>query len=158
VTKITDFIIKSKLPAEFVEYIDVFDTEKAGVLLTYNKNKHTINLNGNKSFFGPLYNLSAKKLEVLRTYLNAALAKRWIRRSTSPTRALILFSLKKDGSLRLCVNYRGLNKITIKDRYSLSLINKTLAVAPLGLRLVVITVMINISAMINFQLDFAVQI
>jgi hypothetical protein len=36
------------------------------------------------------------------------------------------FFLKKDKSLKLCVNYRGLNKITIKDRCSLFLINKTL--------------------------------
>jgi hypothetical protein len=66
---------ETKLPTEFVKYIDVFDTEKAGVLLTYNKNKYAINVDRNKSPFGPLYNLSTKELEVLRTYLNTALAK-----------------------------------------------------------------------------------
>jgi hypothetical protein len=74
--KIINFIIKSKLSTEFVEYADVFNTEKTGVLTAYNKNKYTINLNRNKLFFESLYNLSAKKLEVLRTYLNAALAKK----------------------------------------------------------------------------------
>jgi hypothetical protein len=74
--KITDFIIKSKLSTKFVKYINVFDTEKAGVLITYNKNKHAINLNRNKLFFGPLYNLLIKELKVLRTYFNAALIKK----------------------------------------------------------------------------------
>jgi hypothetical protein len=74
--KIINSVIKPKLPAEFIEYINVFDTEKAGVLTAYNKNKYAINLNGNKSFFGLLYNLSAKELEILRTYLDVVLTKK----------------------------------------------------------------------------------
>jgi hypothetical protein len=73
--KIANFTIKSKLFIEFIEYVNVFDIEKADVLVTYNKNKYTINLDGNKPFFGPLYNLSAKKLKVLKMYFNDALAK-----------------------------------------------------------------------------------
>jgi hypothetical protein len=83
-------------------------------------------LDGNKPPFGPLYNLSVKELKVLRTYLDAALAKEWIRRSISPTGAPVLFTPKKDGTLRLYIDYRGLNKITIKDRCPLPLISKTL--------------------------------
>jgi len=52
------------------------------------------------------------------------MAKGWIRKSKSPTSALILFILKADGSLRLCVNFRALNSMTIKDRHPLSLISK----------------------------------
>jgi hypothetical protein len=74
--RITNFIIKPKLSAEFVKYINVFDIEKTGVLTTHNKNKHAINLNGNKPFFGLLYNLSVKKLKVLRTYLKIVLTKK----------------------------------------------------------------------------------
>jgi hypothetical protein len=74
--KIINLIIKSKLLIKFVEHIDVFNTEKAGVLITYNKNKHAINLNGNKLFFEPLYNLLIKELKVLRTYFNVALIKK----------------------------------------------------------------------------------
>ena len=44
----------------------------------------------------------------------------------SPAGAPILFVQKKDGSLRLCVDYRGLNKITVKNRHPLPLITETL--------------------------------
>ena len=47
-----------------------------------------------------------------------------IRRLSSPARAPILFVPKPDGSLRLCIDYRGLNKITIKNKYSLPLMNE----------------------------------
>jgi hypothetical protein len=74
--RITNFIIKLKLSAEFVEYADVFNIKKAGVLPTHNKNEHAINLNGDEPSFEPLYNLSVKELKVLRTYLNAVLTKK----------------------------------------------------------------------------------
>ena len=53
-----------------------------------------------------------------------ALDKRWIISLTSPTGAPILFAPKKDGGLWLCVDYRDLNEITIKNCYSLSLVSK----------------------------------
>ena len=63
---------------------------------------------------------------MLRDYLEQALSKGWIRHSTSPAGAPILFVPKKDGSLRLCVDYRALNNITIKNRHPLPLIDETL--------------------------------
>ena len=76
--------------------------------------------------YGPLYPLSGVELRALSEYLEANLDKGWIRRSESPAGAPILFVKKKDGSLRLCVDYRGLNKITIKNRLALPLISETL--------------------------------
>jgi hypothetical protein len=73
--KTVDFTIKSKLFIEFIKFVNVFDIERASVLAAYNKNKYTINLDGSKPPFGPLYNLSTKELKVLKTYLNDALAK-----------------------------------------------------------------------------------
>ena len=52
------------------------------------------------------------------------LEKGFIRLSKSLAGSLALFVLKKDGSLRLCVDYRVLNNIMIKDRYALLLINE----------------------------------
>ena len=75
--------------------------------------------------YGPLYNLSGPQLEALRTYLQEALQKSWIRPLKSPASALILFILKKNKRLRLYINYRELNKVTIKNRHLLLLINET---------------------------------
>src|SRR5437588_12919396 len=74
--------------------------------------------------FGPIYPLSEKELKALREYLEEMLAAGKIRRSGSPAAAPILFVPKPDGTLRLCIDYRGLNKITIKIRYPLPLMNE----------------------------------
>jgi hypothetical protein len=66
------------------------------------------------------------ELEVLRKWLDENLAKGFIRASLSPAGAPILFVKKGDGSLRLCVDYRGLNEGTIKNRYPLPLLHETL--------------------------------
>jgi hypothetical protein len=55
-----------------------------------------------------------------------ALKKGWIRHFVSPAGTPILFVPKKDGGLRLCVDYYKLNKVTIKNRHLLPFINKTL--------------------------------
>ena len=59
-------------------------------------------------------------------YLDENLEKGFIQLSKSLAGAPILFVKKKDGSLCLCVNYRGLNKITIRNRYPLPLIPELL--------------------------------
>ena len=59
------------------------------------------------------------ELTVLRQYLEDMLHKGWIKHSISPAGAPILFVPKQDGSLRLCVDYRGLNDLTVKNRYPL---------------------------------------
>jgi hypothetical protein len=114
------------LPDELKEFEDVFSLEAAGELPTHNKYEHVIELEGGEPPYGPLYNLSEKELEVLRKYLEDSLSKGWIRRSISPAGAPILFVPKKDGGLRLCVDYRGLNKVTRKNRHPLPLISETL--------------------------------
>ena len=77
---------------------------------------HEIKLQpGTEPEFGPIYQLSEKELQVLREYLEENLKKGFIRESQSPAGYLILFAPKKDRSLRLCVDYRKLNNITIKN-------------------------------------------
>ena len=51
------------------------------------------------------------------------LDKGFIRPSVSPWRALVLFVNKKDGSVRLCIDYRELNKVTVRNKYPLPLID-----------------------------------
>jgi hypothetical protein len=64
------------------------------------------------------------ELKALRKYINKNKAKKYIRESISPARYLILFILKSDGKLRLYVDYRRFNEITVKNRYTLPLIHK----------------------------------
>lgn len=114
------------LPLALRPYSDVFSAESAGMLPENKPSDHAIDTEGKEPPHGPLYNLSGKELEILRDYLKDALAKGWIRRSTSPAGAPVLFVPKKDGTFRLCVDYRGLNKITVKNRHPLPLISETL--------------------------------
>ena len=81
---------------------------------------------GTAPSFGPLYSLSKQELEALRKWLDENLAKGFIKLSSSPAGSPILFVKKKDGSLRLSVDYRDLNEKTIKNRYPLPLIQETL--------------------------------
>ncbi|GKB61331.1 hypothetical protein Tco_0917517 [Tanacetum coccineum] len=66
-----------------------------------------------------LYRLAPSKLEELLGQLKELQNKGFIRPSSSPWGALVLFVKKKDGSFRTCIDYRELNKLTVKNRYPL---------------------------------------
>src|ERR1051325_12104805 len=66
-----------------------------------------------------LYQMSAFELKELKSQLEYLLEKRFIRPSVSPWGAPVLLVKKKEASMRLCVDYRQLNKVTIKNRYPL---------------------------------------
>lgn len=111
----------------YAEFESVFEDREAGTLPPHRSCDHTIPLEpGAKAPFGPLYTLSQKELEALKEYLDENLEKGFIRRSESPAGAPVLFVPKKDGGLRLCVDYRALNSITVKNRCPLPLISETL--------------------------------
>ena len=118
----------TEVPAEYSDYSNVFSTEHAAELPENTGiNEHAIELEeGKQPPFGPIYSLGPVELETLKTYIKTNLANGFIRPSKSPAGAPILFDRKPDGSLRLCVDYRGLNNITIKNRYPLPLIGKSL--------------------------------
>ncbi|KAI7299779.1 hypothetical protein KC315_g17470, partial [Hortaea werneckii] len=117
----------AKLPEELQGYADVFNTEEAARHKRPEGAEHAIDLEpGQKPPHRPLYSMSERELRTLREYLEMALQNGWIRRSASEAGAPILFVPKKDGSLRLCVDYRGLNAITKKNRHPLPLISETL--------------------------------
>jgi len=72
----------------------------------------------------PLYPLSKKELDALWDYIREIEENGKVRRSFSPIGAPILFVPKPDRTLRLCVDYQGLNKITIKNKYLLPLMSE----------------------------------
>jgi len=81
---------------------------------------------GAKPPLGPIYPLSESELVALREFINEHLAMGFICSSKSPFGAPVLFIKKKDGSLRLCVDFCRLNAITWKDKYPLPLISDLL--------------------------------
>ena len=63
------------------------------------------------------FRLSSTEMEELQRQVELLLEQGWIRPSSSPYGAPVLFVPKKDGKWRMCIDYRALNKITIKNRY-----------------------------------------
>jgi hypothetical protein len=117
----------SQIPSEYHEYADLFSEQEALKLPPHRPYDHQIPLeDGTTPPFGTIYPMSVTELETLRKYVEDNLQKGFIRHSQSPCGAPVLFVKKPDGSLRLCVDYRGLNKITTKNRYPLPLIGELL--------------------------------
>ncbi|SPC63905.1 uncharacterized protein UHOD_11372 [Ustilago sp. UG-2017b] len=114
-------------PYEYHQYLDVFSRVEADKLPPHCTYNHQIPLEEGKSPpFGPIYSLSEHELKTLWEYLEENLAKGFISPSDLPAASPILFVKKKDGSLCLCVDYRGLNRITIRNRYPLPLNDRLL--------------------------------
>ncbi|KAK8586224.1 hypothetical protein V6N13_130745 [Hibiscus sabdariffa] len=68
------------------------------------------------------YRMASPELEELRRQLNELLDAGFIRPSKAPYGAPVLFQKKHDGSLRMCIDYRALNKLTVKNKYPIPLI------------------------------------
>ena len=73
------------------------------------------------------YRLSPLEIAEVKKQIEELLRKGWIEDSQSPYGASILFVAKKDGSLRMCIDYRALNQLTIKDRSPLPRIDDLLS-------------------------------
>ena len=90
-------------------------------------NKLRIDLKASKQLpYRSIYSLGLVELEIFKTYIKSNLANKFIQPSKSPAEAPIFFVQKFDGNFYLCMDYRGLNNLTIKNQYLLSLIKKLL--------------------------------
>src|SRR3954470_21770057 len=106
------------------EYQDIFPDDLPG-LPPYRSIDHTIELvDGAKPPHRSIYALSQEELQILKKILQELLDLGLIQPSKSPYGAPILFVKKKDGRLKMCVDYRTLNKLTIKNRYPLPRIDE----------------------------------
>ncbi|GBG73429.1 hypothetical protein CBR_g16145 [Chara braunii] len=84
--------------------------------------QHRIEIeSGTRTPKGAVYRMSPRELEELHKQLDELLEKGWIRPSSSPFGAPVLFVPKKEGKLRMCIDYRGLNAITVKNAEPLPL-------------------------------------
>ena len=133
-SKLTRAEVEEKLPLHYRKYLDVFDPDKATQLPPHRPGVDIeIPIEKDEKGrdkevpWGPLYSMSRQELLVLRKELTGLLDKGFIKLSKSPAGAPVLFAKKPGGGLRFCIDYRGLNAITKKDRYPLPLIRETLA-------------------------------
>ena len=115
------------LPKVLSLFKDVFSEASANILPPHRPYDCQINLIDNaKLYYGPIYPLNDEETTALKEYIQENLKKGFIRKSKSPAGAPILFVRKKNGKLRLCVDYRQLNSVTIRDSYPLPLIQDML--------------------------------
>jgi hypothetical protein len=122
VENVDDFA--KKISFEFKKFDDVFSLKNENFLASHKKNvDHVIELKNNKqSSYESFYNLFNFELKILRLYLDDALTRDIIKHLMSSIKASVFFVFKKNEKLRLCVDYRDLNKIIRKIRHFLSLI------------------------------------
>jgi len=105
------------------EYKDVFSSIQD--LPPFRNTGHTIPTEpGSKPPFRPMFRLSPKELAEVERQVAELLKLGLIEPSSSPYGAPVLFVGKKDGSLRMCIDYRALNKITVKNKYPLPRIDQ----------------------------------
>ena len=119
---------KVTVPTKYLDFADVFLKKSANVLPERTgANEHAIELEeGKQPSYGPIYSLGPVELKTLKTYIKTNLSNGFIRALKLPADAPILFIRKPNGSLRLCVDYRGLNNLSIKNWYPWPLIGKSL--------------------------------
>ena len=115
------------VPHQYHDLASVFCKDRALSLPPHRPYDCAINLLPGAPYpKGRLYNLSSPEKEAMRNYISESLQSGIIRPSSSPLAAGFFFVGKKDGGLRPCIDFRGLNNITVKNKYPLPLISSTL--------------------------------
>jgi len=119
--------LKKKLSIVYHDFLNVFDKEKTTQLLLHRSYDHKIELEEESQFFkSRLYSMLSHKLQKIKEYLEENLKKKFITLSKTSFASSILFVEKKDDSLCFCMNYRKLNALIKRDRYSILLIDEVL--------------------------------
>jgi hypothetical protein len=120
---------KTVISSEYHYFLNVFSKKKTNILSSHKKHDHRIKFEKDYEFdheYASLYNLSKEELQLMKKYLNEHLNKSFIESSTAFYASFILFAKKSDDELRFCVNYRKLNAIIKKNRYSILFIAETI--------------------------------
>ena len=101
------------------EFVDVFPEELPSLSPRREVNFSIDLVPGATPISKAPYRLSPAELQELKKQLQELTDSGFIRPSTSPWGAPVLFVKKKDGSLRMCIDYRLLNSVTVKNKYPL---------------------------------------
>ncbi|ROL51528.1 Transposon Tf2-9 polyprotein [Anabarilius grahami] len=112
-----------EIPECYAPFSDVFCPQRASKLPPHRPWDCAIDLlPGEPVPKGKIYPLAIPEEKAMEEYIKEALDQGYIRPSTSPAASSFFFVAKKDGGLRPCIDYRSLNKITVKFRYPLPLV------------------------------------
>ena len=101
------------------EFLDVFPEELPGIPLEREVDLAIEIVPGTVPMSRAPYKMAPTELKELKSQLQELLDKGFIRPSVSPWGAPVLFVKKKDGTLRMCIDYRQINKVTVKNRFPL---------------------------------------
>jgi hypothetical protein len=119
--------ISNEISFQYVAFQNIFFEMKAHKLSKHDFHDHVIKILSNRDFFFDfIYNLSTTELKILKNYIDEYMKKNFIIKFVSFVEIFILFVKKTNDKFRLCVNYKELNEIIIKNRYSLFFINENL--------------------------------
>lgn len=118
----------ARLPQFLHSRVEAFMKQNADNLPEHNEEDHQIEiLDGKEPPFARGYRpIAPQELEVVKQYIDELQAKGFIRPSSSPAASPVLIVRKPSGGLRVCIDYRGLNDVTIKNRYPIPNVNETL--------------------------------
>ena len=120
----------SQIPEEYHDFADVFSKSKAYNLARHRPYDLKIDIEeGATLLVSPMYQLSQVELQALRDFIEEHLCSGFIHQTSSLHGVPVLFVKKKDGGLRLCIDYHGLNMISKKDHYPLPFISDLLSTA-----------------------------
>ena len=101
------------------EFLDVFPKELPGIPLEMEVDLSIEIVLGTAPVSRAPYRMAPAELKELKVQLQELLDKGFVRPSVSPWGTPILFLKKKYGTLRMCIDYRHINKVTVKNKYSL---------------------------------------
>uniref|UniRef100_A0A8K9WXI5 Gypsy retrotransposon integrase-like protein 1 n=1 Tax=Oncorhynchus mykiss TaxID=8022 RepID=A0A8K9WXI5_ONCMY len=118
-----DQVSTVRIPSEYADLAIAFSKRKATQLPPHRREDCVINLLENAALpRSHVYPLSQEETVAMETYVAESLRQGYIRPSASPVSSSLFFVKKKDGGLRPCIDYRGLNSITVGFSYPLPLI------------------------------------
>jgi hypothetical protein len=118
---------KNVLSIEYHEFLNVFDKKTFNILVSHRFYDHKIVLKKNVILeYTFLYKMFEEELKIVKKFLENNFEKKFIIANRSSFVSSIMFMKKTNESLKFCVDYRKLNQLIKKNKYSLSLINKTL--------------------------------